>query len=193
MTPLTDHFQKEEFEHGGAPIPSQYLPNAYMLAALLESARAIGGGYPLRITSGYRPGADNADVGGSATSQHLTASAADFYPEGTDAVEWSRKILAAAARGDIRFGQLEVDPYGDGHVHLSLDNGAHVNNAIVLVGHDPNVYAEWDGGDLPPKGSGGFGDATADTDPAETTASGESVSAILLVAIFILLWEWANG
>jgi peptidase M15-like protein len=187
MPPLTDHFDESEFEHGGAAVPAQYLPNLYALAALLETARAIGGGYPLQITSGYRPPADNAAVGGSSTSQHMTASAADFYPVGVDMLTWARVILAAANAGQIRFGQMEIDPWGDGHVHLSLDNGAHVNQALVLVGTNPNRYAVWDGGDVPPKGSGGVGDAIAATDAAESTASTTPVSWLIIAGMILYL------
>jgi len=74
-------------------------------------------------------------------------------------------------------------------VHLSLDNGVAINNAIVLVGHDPNTYADWNGGDLPPKDSGGFGDAVAETDSAESTASSNSVTAIISIALLFAILE----
>jgi hypothetical protein len=52
------------------------------LAAFLERARKQFGGLPVVITSGYRPPAVNAQVGGASNSEHLYkpgCGAVDFY------------------------------------------------------------------------------------------------------------------
>jgi uncharacterized protein YcbK (DUF882 family) len=59
------------------------LDTAAELAAFLERARVKFGGKPVIITSGYRPRAINAAVGGSSGSEHLydapNVGAVDFY------------------------------------------------------------------------------------------------------------------
>jgi GH24 family phage-related lysozyme (muramidase) len=57
------------------------------LAAFLERVRSQFGGKPIMITSGYRPPAINAQVGGASNSEHLYkpgCGAVDFVIEGAD-------------------------------------------------------------------------------------------------------------
>jgi hypothetical protein len=57
------------------------------LAAFLERVRAQFGGKPIVVTSGYRPPAINAQVGGASNSEHLYkpgCGAVDFVIEGAD-------------------------------------------------------------------------------------------------------------
>lgn len=90
-TRLTPHItlgefalQREErrFDH------DYQVQTAAELAAFLERGRAVFGGKPVIITSGYRNSAVNASVGGAKNSEHLYdapgVGAVDWYIEGVD-------------------------------------------------------------------------------------------------------------
>ena len=63
------------------PVPPQYWDNARKLAeTCLQPIRDLWG-KPIRVLSGYRSPALNRAVGGSETSQHAEASAADITTE----------------------------------------------------------------------------------------------------------------
>jgi len=85
------------------------------LAAFLERVRVQFGGRPVVITSGYRPPAINAQVGGASNSEHLYkpgCGAVDFYIDGADtyAVQnwcdknWPYSLGYGAYRGFIHLG-----------------------------------------------------------------------------------------
>ena len=84
MSQVSEHFKLEEFAHSEShpdlvePVPHQYEQNVIRLAkTILEPIRALVG-VPLKILSGYRSWELNHAVGGSPTSQHMRAEAADF-------------------------------------------------------------------------------------------------------------------
>lgn len=94
----------------------EYVFNLTCLAAyLLEPARAILG-VPLLITSAYRCPALNKEVGGSSSSQHLNATAADFIIN-------TKKFTLAEAYRKLRtspflhYGQLILET---SWIHISL-------------------------------------------------------------------------
>ena len=74
MGDLSPHFSRREFDsHDGAtahPSPA--------LVAALERLRALCGGHPLRIISGYRSPRENRRVFGAPDSRHLHNDAADI-------------------------------------------------------------------------------------------------------------------
>lgn len=86
------------------------------LCAFLERVRAAFGNKPIVITSGYRPPAVNAAVGGASSSEHLYdapgVGAVDFYVSGADigAVqawcdrEWPYSIGYGAPKGFVHVG-----------------------------------------------------------------------------------------
>ena len=85
------------------------------LAAFLERVRVQFGGKPIVITSGYRPPAINAQVGGASNSEHLYkpgCGAVDFYIDGADiyAVQnwcdknWPYSLGYGAYKGFIHLG-----------------------------------------------------------------------------------------
>jgi GH24 family phage-related lysozyme (muramidase) len=91
------------------------------LAAFLERARAQFGGKPVVITSGYRPPAVNAAVGGASSSEHLYkpgCGAVDFYIDGADirAVQnwcdqnWPYSVGYGAPKGFVHLGLREGRP-----------------------------------------------------------------------------------
>lgn len=103
--------------------------NLIACAGLLETCWVIIG-EELEAHSGYRCPELNIAVGGSKASEHLLAQAVDFSPKGTDTAESIEaafhKLLAAAASGKLKFGQLIVESQDAGReglkfwIHISL-------------------------------------------------------------------------
>lgn len=83
---MTPHFKLSEFtrsktaEAGGIKNipPADVLPHLQRLAEGLERIRAMIGGCPIVILSGYRSPELNKAVGGVANSQHVKGQAADI-------------------------------------------------------------------------------------------------------------------
>ena len=83
---MTQHFTRDELQRSRIAsergidnrCPEHLLPHLDFTCAGLERVRAALGGVPMLISSGYRSPALNAAVGGSKTSQHMLAQAADF-------------------------------------------------------------------------------------------------------------------
>lgn len=80
---LSDHFELREFCVSASfpdlvePVPEEYLPNVRKLVtSVLEPMRRLW--HPMTVLSGYRSAKLNAAVGGSETSQHRRAEAADI-------------------------------------------------------------------------------------------------------------------
>lgn len=87
MTQFTKNCSLEEFAVSGShpelvkPVPPQYWGNLRKLTeTCLQPIRDLWG-RPLKILSGYRSEALNTAVGGSPTSQHREAGAADITTE----------------------------------------------------------------------------------------------------------------
>ena len=91
------------------------------LAAFIERVRIQFGGKPVVITSGYRPPAVNASVGGASNSEHLYkpgCGAVDFYIDGVDirAVQnwcdqhWPYSIGYGAPKGFVHLGIRQGRP-----------------------------------------------------------------------------------
>jgi GH24 family phage-related lysozyme (muramidase) len=108
--------EARRFEH------QHQVDTAAELAAFLERARAHFGGKPLIITSGYRPKAVNAAVGGASRSEHLYdapgVGAVDWYIEGVDVYKlqawcianWPYSTGKGAPRGFIHTGIRQGRP-----------------------------------------------------------------------------------
>lgn len=89
---------------------------AVELAQFLEKVRTQFGGKPIRITSGYRPGAINRSVGGASSSEHIYNApgigAVDFLIDGADihAVQdwcdanWPYSLGYGAKKGFVHLG-----------------------------------------------------------------------------------------
>lgn len=77
MGDLSPHFSKSEFvDHRTGALVG---PDPELIRRL-EQLRALKGGRPLVIRSGYRSEATNRAVGGATHSQHLYGRAADIDP-----------------------------------------------------------------------------------------------------------------
>lgn len=122
---ITPHIQIGEFAlfQEARRFDHQYqLDTAAELAAFLERARVKFGGKPVIITSGYRPRAINAAVGGASSSEHLydapDVGAVDFYirevninhvQEWCDE-HWPYSIGYGAPKGFVHLGMRRGKP-----------------------------------------------------------------------------------
>lgn len=119
---LSPHFTLQEMvvSQTAARYGMSNVPDAPAIAALretavlLEEVRALFGGSPIIVTSGYRSPMVNKLVGGAANSQHLTGHAADFVvPAIGDPHEVCKRISESA----IQFDQLIYE--FDSWTHIS--------------------------------------------------------------------------
>lgn len=125
---LAPHFTAGEL--GVTDVPPAILANAQRLAAWLESARAVLGGNPMRITSGYRTPERNAQVGGAPLSDHTTGLGADFTVAELTPFQVYRRLIEAQNAGTLPpFDQI-VFYVADNHVHVGL--GARMRGELLL-------------------------------------------------------------
>jgi len=116
---LTPHITLGEFalnQEARRFTTQHQVDTAAELAAFLERARTAFGNKPLIITSGYRPKAINASVGGASSSEHLYNApgigAVDWYIEGVDIYKlqdwcvknWPYSTGLGAPKGFIHVG-----------------------------------------------------------------------------------------
>jgi len=103
MGDLSAHFSRREFDSGDG---ARANPSKKLIQCL-ERLRAINGGTPLRIVSGYRSPAWNRKVGGAEKSQHLYNRAADI-PAGYATVAQA-KAAGFTGIGDLNGWAIHVD------------------------------------------------------------------------------------
>jgi zinc D-Ala-D-Ala carboxypeptidase len=118
---LTDHFSLEEFLKSDSHpelmdelvlTQDQTKKLFYLCEFALEPIRAKFG--PTRITSGFRTLALNDAIGGSKTSQHLLAEAADFMCSGVKTMQEVYHWADKSWPGELFFYVKA------GHCHISL-------------------------------------------------------------------------
>lgn len=121
---ITPHIRLGEFalDQEARRFEHQYqVDTAAELASFLERVRAQFGGRPVVISSGYRPAAVNASVGGASSSEHLYkpgCGAVDFYINGADinAVQrwcdqqWPYSLGYGAPKGFVHLGIRQGRP-----------------------------------------------------------------------------------
>jgi len=112
--------QHREYLARNRVLSREKLGNLYSLCASeLEPIRARFGS-PVIINSGYRCSPLNGAIGGSATSQHMSGQAADFYVVDNsieEVFEWIWK------ESNLPFGQLIQEGVVENHptwIHISL-------------------------------------------------------------------------
>ena len=105
---ITDH---REFDN--TP-DEKSLENLKRLASFLEEVKAIFGGKPILVSSGYRSAPVNAAVGSKEKSQHRVGCAADFRIPGMTPDEIVRRIVSS----DLKYDQCirEFDAW----THISI-------------------------------------------------------------------------
>lgn len=117
MTPITEHFNFEEFAcHDGTAVPTRYQGNLVLLCAALEVIRKEIN-FPISINSGYRTETYNRKIGGSPRSQHLTAKAADLRQGKIKPGALAQVIEKLIEAGRIPEGGLGIY---DGFVHYDI-------------------------------------------------------------------------
>jgi uncharacterized protein YcbK (DUF882 family) len=105
---LTKNFSLSEFDcKDGSEIPSQLLPNVLELAESLQELRDFVG-VPIKINSAYRSLEHNASIGGTNSSQHLFAKAADIVVEGKTPAQVATMIKLLILQGKMKQGGIGV-------------------------------------------------------------------------------------
>lgn len=117
--------------------PKEIVDNLRRLANELEVVRAILGGFPIVISSGYRCPRVNAAVGGAKESAHLLGLAADFTCpkfETGKVIEVCRRL---AATKHLNFDQV-IYEYG-AWCHFAVGPGIRRQCLSIFHG-DPTYY-----------------------------------------------------
>ena len=105
---LTKNFNLSEFDcKDGSEMPSELLPNVLELAENLQVLRDFVG-VPIKINSSYRSLSHNAKIGGSKSSQHLFAKAADIVIESKSPEQVANIIKALISEGKMKQGGISA-------------------------------------------------------------------------------------
>ena len=105
---LTNNFNLSEFDcKDGTEMPSELLANVLELAENLQVLRDFVG-VPIKINSSYRSLSHNANIGGSKSSQHLFAKAADIVIESKSPEQVANIIKALILEGKMKQGGIGV-------------------------------------------------------------------------------------
>ena len=143
MTQLSEHFSLEELtvtshrEYDNTPNEDQ-INNLTRVAQLLEQVKALLGGKPVMVNSGYRSPQVNLAVGSKPTSQHCLGCAADIRVPGMTPDE----VVQAIKASDIPYDQLirEFDSW----THISVPSHAGDNprrQALIIDKQGTRPYA----------------------------------------------------
>ena len=136
---LTEHFTLEEMTHSETAsrlgldnsLPEELRPNALKVAEALEIIRAHFDS-AVHVTSCYRAVAVNKAVGGSATSAHCFALAADHEVSGVSNIVVCRWI----AENIPDFDQVIYEFGPSGWVHVGFTNGKPRKQQLTAVKRD---------------------------------------------------------
>jgi len=142
---LTPNFSAEEFEVTNVDatniLPAHYVPRVLALcSAILQPLRDRFG--PVEITSGFRDKYVNQTVGGSKSSQHVTAEACDFYCPDVDTAEVWDYIVKMVGMGwpvDQAIWYKETT----GHIHISHTTRKKNRRQLLLKKLDGS-YIAWE-------------------------------------------------
>ena len=105
---LTKNFSLSEFDcKDGTEMPSELLTNVLELAENLQVLRDFVG-VPIKINSSYRSLSHNANIGGSKSSQHLFAKAADIVIESKSPEQVANIIKALISEGKMKQGGISA-------------------------------------------------------------------------------------
>ena len=105
---LTKNFRLSEFDcRDGSEMPSQLLSNVMGLAESLQELRDMLNS-PIKINSAYRSLEHNQIIGGSKSSQHLFAKAADIVVKGKTPRQVATMIKLLILEGKMKQGGIGV-------------------------------------------------------------------------------------
>jgi len=115
---LAEFLRSDKADELGDPnTPDEkHLRALHATACGMEQIRAILGGKPITITSGYRNPRVNAAVGGVPHSAHALGYAADFTVKGATSLRVAERLMTS----DLVFDQLIHEPSRK-IVHISFD------------------------------------------------------------------------
>lgn len=137
---LSSHFTLEELTHSNKAValkidntPSpEIIENLKALALALELVRSVIG-KPLNISSAYRCTELNKAVGGSKSSAHVNALAADFTVVGMTPRQICEKLLAAGIMKDQVILEGVSSEHPDGKwVHFGISKGTMRNQVLTM-------------------------------------------------------------
>lgn len=139
---LTDHFSLAEFTRSATadrlgidnkPSSPDILLNLTDLAALLERVRALIGGKPVVVTSGYRCPKLNVAVGSRTSSDHVIGKAADIVAPGFGSPLKLATLIASKADA-LGIGQVILERIGTKEwVHVSTRRPEKDINRIITI------------------------------------------------------------
>jgi zinc D-Ala-D-Ala carboxypeptidase len=141
VTQLSEHFALEEMTVSAGhpelvePIPHHLMPNVERLATeILEPIRRLW--HPMRVLSCYRPDKLNRAVGGSPTSQHREAGAADIQTQN------ERGLFMSMIQRPNKFPTGQVIGYPRQHfVHIALPSKRYPTPTFFVC-IAPKVYQQ---------------------------------------------------
>lgn len=116
-----------------SPTPAHLANMRRYLVPGLEQVRSICGNRSITVTSAYRNPVVNKKVGGTDTSAHPMALAADIRVAGLTATATARLIADAMKKRLLKVDQLILES-GRGVVHVSFDP-----RARMQMGHQPGT------------------------------------------------------
>ena len=142
---LTPNFSTEEFEATGIEainlLSKEHQSRVLALCTAILQPIRDRFGY-VRITSGYRSPVVNQAVGGSKSSQHVTAEACDFVCPGTDTRQVWDYIVKMTQMGwpvDQAIWYKETT----GHIHISHTTRKK-NRRQLLLKKANGTYVAWE-------------------------------------------------
>ena len=136
---LAPNFTAHELGADKPTATDEIVANLTRTATGLQVVRGILGNVFMVMgpNSGYRTPAQNAAVGGSPTSDHLTGKAADFTPIGVGLRQAYDALKRAADLGTLpQFDQIILYP-DDGHIHIGFGDRMRGEFRIRTA---PNTY-----------------------------------------------------
>ena len=133
---ITDHFTKEELQRSNTAIrlglnnicPDSLADNMAKVAGNLELIRSHFG-VPVRVLSCYRSPVVNAAVGGSATSAHRFAMAADITVDDVPVI----KVCEWAADNIPDYDQIIYEFGPAGWCHIGFTNGTPRKELLTAI------------------------------------------------------------
>lgn len=157
--PISPHFYLDEFLPVGwtGSVPAEVKSNILVLVdEVLEPAR-VAMACPLRVTSGWRPPARNAQAGGVSGSDHLSGRAADVQALGDSDEMWDAATLRLfhwiRENAEGRYGQLILEDHratrgaGKLWVHVATPSIKHAGKPgdanRLLVSFAKGSYQPW--------------------------------------------------